>query len=389
MTTMPHRLLSPPQTTVLTVLVLAGGGLFFHMLDVDPDRAWRSLLLNNVYFLSISASAACVLAMNSLSRAGWPTVFRRVPEAMTCYLPAGMILMVLLYFGLHSLYHWADAEAVATDPILSQKSPLLNAGGFMTRIVIYAVLWIGLISWMLRCSRSQDSSGDPALTIRAMRASALFAVVFGVSFSLATVDWIMSLEPHWYSTLFPWYVFSSALVTAYAVVILLAAMLRKRGSLPGMNDHHLHDLGKYVFGFSFFWGYLWFSQYLLIWYSNIPEESVYYVLREGHGWPVLFFANVLLNLFIPFVLLLPAAWKKNTRWICWICAVVVVGHWLDFFLMIMPSSHQPPVIGLLEAGMFLSCGSLFLLLFHRAFSTTPAQPEKDPYFQESLHFHGA
>ncbi|MEK7484146.1 MAG: hypothetical protein AABZ60_07425 [Planctomycetota bacterium] len=389
MTQPTHRLLSPLQMTLAVIGILAGLSVFWIGITKFPERIWLNFLMNNFYFLSISMIGAVFIAIHYLGSSAWLTVLRRVPEAMTAYLPVGAVLMLFLLFGTHSLYHWSHTEAVAQDAILQQKSAFLNTTGYTIRMILFLVLWIVLVRQLVKNSCEQDKNGALAYTQKNTRLSAIFLILFALTFTLASIEWIMSLDPHWYSTIFPWYVFSSVLAGGTALMIFLLLMIQKKGYLKEANEYHLHDLGKYLFAFSFFWGYLWYSQYMLIWYSNIPEEVHYFTQREHQGWYILFLLNPLINLVLPFCFLLPAAAKKKTVHLMRVCLFVVAGHWFDFYLMVMPSGmKEGPQFGWIEVFMGLGFFSLFLILVHRKFQKMEMAPTKDPYYEESLHFHG-
>ncbi|MHC4971154.1 MAG: hypothetical protein ACYTG3_02355 [Planctomycetota bacterium] len=371
---------------LLYVLALLGAVAFVVGVYTARERAWHNLLLHNFYFLSLSMMGAVFIAVQYLAKAGWPTLIRRVPEAMVAYLPAGGALMLLLGFGASSVYHWAHP---GDDAILEAKAAFLNPTGFLVRMVVVLALWLWLARRLVRYSRRQDATGAVGWTHRSVRASAIFIVVFALTFSLAAIDWVMSLEPHWYSTLFPWYVMSSVFVAAVALIAVLVIVLRKHGHLPGVNRHHLHDLGKYIFAFSVFWGYLWFSQYMLIWYANIPEETTHYVQRQG-GWHWLFWVNLGVNLFVPLLCLLPLKSKQNDRRLLVLSLIVIAGHWLDIYLLVMPSLLPAgPSLGWLEVCIGLGVVSLFFLFFHASLRRAPLVPAKDPYFEESLNHHAS
>lgn len=370
---------------VYPVLAAIGVVAFFTALHQDPARAWGNLLISNVYFLSLSLIGIAFVAIQYVAKAGWPTLFRRIPEALTAYLPVGALLTALTYFGMHDLYHWSHHEAVAHDAVLAAKHAYLNVPMYFIRAGIFFALWMVFSHLIISRSRAQDQDGRTEHTHANVRLSALFLVLFAFTYSLASIDWIMSLEPHWYSTIFPWYVFSGAFVHGAAVITLLLIFLNKRGFFQETNKHHLHDLGKYIFAFSVFWGYLWFSQYLLIWYSNIPEETAYFLTRSG-AWHGVFWVNPIINLLLPFMLLLSAYSKRIGPRMISACALIVFGHWIDIYQMVMPAiTHDGPHMGWQECFIFLGLGSIFLLLFERSFLNHPPQPEKDPYLVESLH----
>ncbi|MBI5366202.1 MAG: hypothetical protein HZA54_04125 [Planctomycetes bacterium] len=383
-------LLRPFQAVLLLFVVVAGAAAFAADLRADPAVAWRDLLLANAYFVGVAVIAGLFVAIQCVCGAGWHTYIRRIPEAMISgYLPWGLLGMLALLAGGHSLYHWADAEAVAGDAVLTAKAAFLNPTGFAVRTVLYFALWIFLAGRLIRRARAQDATGDVAATRANVRGAAVFAVLFALSFSLATVDWLMSLEPHWFSTIYPWYVFSSLFVAALCWMTLCVLTLAWRGLLPQLNAWHLHDLGKYVFAFSMFWGYLWLSQYLLIWYSNIPEETVHFLARERTGWWPLFLANVGLNTALPFFALMPAACKRSPRVLGTMCLVLAFGHLLDVYLLVMPSAlPDGPRLSWPGVAVWAGVAALFLLSVDRALRRAPLLPARDPYLVESLHHHG-
>ena len=240
----------------------------------------------------------------------------------------------------------------------------------------------------MRTSRAQDRSGAAALTSRNVRLSVAFVIVFALSFWLASVDWIMSLEPDWYSTIFGVYNFAGLFASALALIVLVVLWMRRMGELADfVTDEHLHDLGKLLFAFSTFWMYIYFSQYMLIWYANIPEESTYYVRRREPSWVPLFYLNVALNWVVPFLALLSRP-AKRTRVLAWVAVVVLLGRWLDLYLMVWPAVVPgPPRLGLGEVGPLLAAAGLFVLAFERTFAQAPPVPLREPALAASLSYH--
>ncbi|MDE2292574.1 MAG: hypothetical protein KGL53_10875 [Elusimicrobia bacterium] len=382
------RWLTDVERKVLAGLVLLGAVAFGIGVARTPSRAWADLLVVNYYLLTISLGAAVFICAHYLAGAGWTTLFRRVPEAMTGYLPAGAVLMVVLLLAVRVLYPWAFPSAAA-DPILQAKAGWLNVTGFRVRTVLYLFIWIFLARRIVANSRAQDESRDVSLTAKNLVASSVFVVVFALTFTLAGIDWMMSLEPHWFSTIYPWYLFASLFVASQAVLTLLLLLMHRRGFCQGINSAHLHDLGKYLFGFSVFWAYLWFSQYLLTWYTNMPDEVAHFLSRTAGSWDALFWCNVFLCFIAPFALLLSATRKKREGALAAGCVVIIVGHLLDVYMQVGPQvlSHGPQ-LGPLEAGIVLGGAALFVLLFDRSFAEVSSVPVGDPYLVESLHHHG-
>jgi hypothetical protein len=382
-------LLSQSQAAVLKAVAAVGALAFFAGLYWAPDRAWGGLLWGNFYFLSAALAGAVFICLQYVSSAGWSAVLRRVPEAMTAYLPVGLVLMAALLVGLHDLYPWAYPGAGTDDVVLRVKAPFLSAGGFAVLLIVVAAAWLLPVRALLAHSREQDADGDPDHTRRCQGIAAGFLVLFALTFTAACVQWIMSLEPHWYSTIYSWYVFAGLLVAGIAGLILLLVAVRRTGTLTEVNAHHFHDLGKLLFALSSFWAYLWFCQGLLIWYSNIPEETTHFAARLAGGWRILFWINPVVNFIIPFALLLSAKSKKTESRLAAAAVVVLLGHALDLYLLIMPPiAAKGPAGGWFAGGIFLGLAAVFVLLFDRSFNRHPAMPLKDPYLQESLHHAG-
>jgi hypothetical protein len=241
----------------------------------------------------------------------------------------------------------------------------------------------------VRTSRRQDSDGDAAHTRRNARLSVIFILAFAVTFWLASFDWIMSLEPHWASTIFGVYNFAGMFSSGIAALILLVVWLRRTGPLRDfVNQEHLHDLGKLYFAFSTFWMYIWFSQYMLIWYANITEESAYFVRRQQGAWGTLLVLNVFLNWVVPFLALLSKRVKRNPRTLAKVAAVGLAGRWLDLYLMIAPAAAPgPPRIGPIEIGLTAGACAVFVLLFRRSLRQAEPVPIGDPRLSESLAYH--
>jgi hypothetical protein len=299
------------------------------------------------------------------------------------------VLILFSLGGIGVLYEWSHADIVAADPILRGKAGWLNVPFFIGRSVLYLAVWLLFYRAMIRTSRRQDETGGLAPNRKSTVLSAAFMAAFIVTFSLASFDWLMSLQPLWFSTLFAGYNFAGTFVSGLAAITITAILLRRQGPLAGVvNEHHLHDLGKLILGFSTFWMYLWFSQYMLIWYGNIPEEVTYYVGRHRGAWAVLSVANLLVNWVIPFLVLLPRAAKQNESTLLRVCALLLVGRWLDLYLMIQPVfEKQAPVFGIWEIAPVVGATALFVVFLRRGLAAADVVPKGDPYLQESLRHH--
>ena len=371
------------------LLAAAGGGLLLLAALLAPQRFWANVLLDSYLLLGLGLGGAFFVALQGITASRWSVAFRRVPEAMAGILPAaGLALLAILL--LHpSLYPWVGAGAHGEEALTGFKAFWLRLPFFWMRAALYLVLWTALARTLLRCSRQQDAAPGAPARAAGIRAAALFLVVFGWTFWLASFDWIMSLEPHWYSTLFGVYHFAGLFQAALAALILLLVWLRHRSPLRDfVNPEHFHDLGKLLFAFSTFWMYIWFSQYMLIWYANIPEETSYFIARLHGFWEPLFLLNLTLNWGVPFLVLLPRGIKRSPAALAKVAVVVLLGRWLDLYLMIFPPLlGETPVFGLWEIGSLLAVCGAFLLLFFRSLRQAPLVPVNDPFLSDSLHYH--
>lgn len=374
---------SPPPEMIRCAWGLAGlGGIAFAVgLLLSPASTWANLLLLSFFGLSLGLAGTVFIALQYVTGAGWSVALRRVPEALCGLLPVsalGLGAVLLIY---PELYPWFSHEH--HDPSGLRRF-WLQWPIFLVRAVIYVTLWILLAGAMLYHSRRQDMDRSAQHTRVNRRLAALFLVVFGITFWLASYDWIMSLEPEWTSTVFGLYNFAGLFQSGLAVIILLVLWLDRLGPFRRVvSEQHLHDLGKLLFAFSTFWMYIWFCQYMLIWYVNNPEETPYYIERLQGGWGPLFWANVVLNWMIPFFVLLPASAKRNVKVLANVAGVVVMGRCLDLFLMIRPVPDGI-IPGILEICMVLGMGGICFLLICRALSAAALVPLHDPFLVESL-----
>jgi len=387
-------LLGESQQKVFRGLLVAGVVAFFVGAIIWPDgRAWPNLLLTSYYLAGIGVAGTLFLATQYATKAAWFVAFRRVPEALTGLLPVAAVMLVAIsVFGAHSLYEWTDTDTVNADPILSLKTSWLNGPFFIVRTVLYVVIWVVCARAIVGCSREQDqglgSGGDGVQSyLRNRKFSCLYLVVFGVTISAASWDWIMSIEPHWFSTMFGPYNFAGVFLSGLSAITILVILLRRRGVFgDAITDEHLHGLGKLVFTFSVFWAYLWFSQYMLIWYSNLPEETTYYMTRHTGYWGPVGIGSLIINWVIPFLILMPRSAKRSETTLLVICTVILVGHWVDLYVMILPPfATEGPRLGLWELGSALVIFSLGGLLFSSAFRKAAPIPTADPLLAESLH----
>jgi hypothetical protein len=380
-------------------LLVIGGAMFAYGLTTEAWRAWAGALIGSYYFTSLAIGCGVIIALMNVTKAGWGIVVRRVAEAITGYMPFALLTMLAVtYLGMHSLYEWSHEDIVKADRLLQHKAAYLNVGGFLARMVVIIGGWWLLTGILRKNSLAQDNQTSEQPTHRNLTWSVLFLIFFGLSITFGSLDWLMSLEPHWFSTMFGVYHFAGAHVAGCALVTVVVIQLKKAGYLPSVNENHLHDMGKMMFAFSIFWAYIWISQYLLIWYSNIPEETGYYLLRYKEGWFPLFGLNVVINFVLPFFILMPRPNKRDPKVLMPAALILLFGHWLDIYLQVVPpvahfaaeEAHRElagPVFGIPEIGGTLAIAGLFLLVVTMMLGKVPLLPKRDPYLDESLHHH--
>tara|TARA_B100002003_G_scaffold153608_1_gene142422 strand:- start:1357 stop:2520 length:1164 start_codon:yes stop_codon:yes gene_type:complete len=352
------------------------------------ERIWPNILLAANYITGIGFTGMLFVAILYVSNAGWGVAIRRIPEAMFSALSVGFILMLLVLLGVHHLYEWSHPGAMVNDPILQGKEPWLNLPSFILRVPIYFGIWFLLGKPILNHSRKQDESGDSEHKQKSIRWSAAWLYIGGIAFIISSFDWIMSIEPHWYSTIFGLYNFSGVFNSGLAFMIILLIYLRRIGYIKVLKNDHLYELARYLFAFTTFWVYIWFSQHMLIWYANIPEETGYYLKRHAGAFGVLTVINILMNWLIPFTILLFRKSKRTEKPLLIASSIVLIGHWTDLYLMIFPPLiGETPIFGLLEIGVVIGIMGVTLWVVLRSLSKWNLVPIKDPYLEESMHLH--
>ena len=361
-------------------------------------RVWGNLLVVAFYLLTIALGGSLFIALSYATGAGWSVAFRRIPEAMSKLLPvAGLAMLAALAIRLPH-YGWHHPSGDGANTTFWFKEMWLSPEFLAMRAVIYIALWILLSKTLVSNSLRQDVSGNARLSGSNTGVSYLFLAVYAATFSLASVDWILALDPMWFSTMWGVYHFSGMIQATLAVIIILGLLLRLPGApLDGVfNNEHLHDLGKLLLGFSCFWMYIWFSQYMLIWYSNIPEETMYFIPRTQGPWGPVVVATILLNWVIPFFVLLPKPAKRNASVMMKVAVVVLIGRWVDLYVMVFPSQALvpagqseigPPTFGIWEVAAIALLVGVAGTLFFRSFPYKSPVPKNDPYLPESLHYH--
>lgn len=378
---------SPIMRTICIALIAVGVATFVYAFITNPQKAWANYLLNNYYFLALTIGASFFYAIQYITQSGWSSGFKRIPEAMFGYIPVAAVFFVLLFFGTHYLYEWTHHEAVAHDDLIAHKSPYLNLPFFFIRIFVFFAAWILLTQQLRRLSLKEDRVGGLEYFQKSEFYSKVFIFVLGVTFSLAAIDWIKSIEVHWFSTLFALKNFISAFFHGTTAIVFIVLILSYRGYFSFINGSHLHDFNRYMFILSIFYGYFWFSQFMLIWYANIPEETVYYVVRWGEGWKALFFSDIIINWFIPFVILLPPLLSRKKRLLTFMAGLILVGFYIDCYMQIMPGLFKDNNFGFIEIGSFLGYAGLFILVVGYQLSKAPIIAKNHPYLEESLYHH--
>lgn len=391
----PERLALPTPATGASVaaVIVGGAALAWAFAAGSVQVAWSAYLVGSFFALGLGAFGAAWLAMLYLAGADWSVTMRRVPEAMTAWLLPGGILAMAVGFGAPVLYHWSQADLVRQDALLQHKAPFLNMTMFVVLVAVSLALWVVFAALLVRASRRQDLVGGMRPT-RANRAlSALFLVVFAVTLSIVSFYLLLSLEAHWFSTMFAVLVFTDVVQTGTAFVAVVAGWLVVSGRLKGfLNEHHLHSLGKMVFAATGFWAYIYFCQYMLIWYANIPEETAYFLRRVDNGWLPYLLVLPAVKFVVPFLLMVPRDAKRNPKKLVPVAVLLLAAQFLELYLMVAPAighgeelahAHLP----LVEFAATLGFLGLFTLVFGWSLARHAPVPLKDPALLECLEYH--
>lgn len=400
--------------TILGIVLLATAGHDTHGAHAEgghhafhwSHRLWANLWINNVYFVGLAIIGVFFVALQYVSQAGWSISFIRIPLAFGSWLPIAGILMLVVFvlsnlISDYHFFHWLDPslynefleDGVTPNPnydhIIAGKEGYLNLWFYLGRMIAYFAIWIYFFRLIRKHALAEDINGGVIHYHKLVKYSAIFIIFFAVTSSTSAWDWVMSVDPHWFSTMFGWYVFASWFVSGLAAIALVLVMLKERGYLKIVNTSHLHDMGKFVFAFSIFWTYIWFSQFLLIYYANIPEESIYFVERlTSDHYSVIFFINLLLNFCFPFFVLMTRDSKRQAIIMKLVCIVVLIGHWFDFYLMITPGPlRENGGFGFLEIGVALIYTAAFAFTILTSLAKAPLIAKNHPMLEESVHHH--
>lgn len=389
-------------------MILMGGGLLLALIGILTNhsehemlmkRIWANLLADGYFFFIISICATAFIAIKAIANAGWHTSIKRIPEAMGTFLPfAAAVLIIVLIGGGSEVYHWmhhgiTDPTSPNYDKVIAGKSWYLNQGFFWGRLIVFFAVWIFITRKFRKWSLQEDIEGGLSFFDKTYKTAAFFTFFFAFTFSMFSWDIMMSIDTHWFSTIFSIYNFATGWVSAITIMALTAIQLKKRGYLSIVNEDVIHDLGKMMFAFSIFWTYMWVAQMLLIWYANLPEEVTYYLDRTKNGWGFHFYLNIALNFIIPFFGLMARTGKRNTWWLSFVGCIILFGHWNDVYLMTfagaMKDHHgisHAPGWGLMEFGFLAMFVGGFIYVLLTSLSKANLYPTKHPYIMESaLH----
>ncbi|MCI0330442.1 MAG: hypothetical protein L0196_05755 [candidate division Zixibacteria bacterium] len=386
----PGPLKVPARTNqILFGLGAVGIIAFLAGLRVDAPRAWSAWLLGYAFFLFWGLCGLFFTALHHATGAMWSTVVRRISEGMASYLPVAAVLFLVLLMGSGKLYAWAHPETAHIEPPLGTgKLGYLNIVFFSVRNLILLGIWVLFALILIKNSLKQDETGDARLSQKSAKLSVVFFPVFGITFTLAVFDTIMSLEPHWYSTIFGVYCFAGLFQSGMAFLAILAIWLKRRGALEGIfNANHLQDIGNFMFAFAVFSAYIGFSQYMLIWYGNMPEETFYLIKRKVWPWGYIFLSVVFLRFFIPFFMLMGRDGKRSEKVMLTAAAIIILGEFLDLYLLIGPViSPQKPVFGWMELGTFLGFAGVFGWTVFRFLGKHSVLAHRDPHLLASVNW---
>lgn len=377
------------------VLVLIIGA--FAMLGGDhyaQTRFWLVLLQNSVFFVMVATASVFIQAAASLAQGGWIVMYKRIPEAIghNVWIFGVIAAIVLLFvaFGLdvdghNPIYHWVHPEG---DEVLEGKSAFLNKGMFAGFTIVTILLWSFFGRKFRSLSLAQENAPKNSTKIywTMVKWSAGFLLVYALTqMSTTPWMWIMSIDAHWYSTMFSWYTFASAFVSGMSMILLITVTLKKQGYMELVTKEHMHDLGKFMFAFSIFWTYVWFAQYMLIWYGNIPEETTYFKIRQHGPYALIWYSVFIINFIMPILILMSRPSKRNYFTVSFMAMVIIFGHWLDFYIMTMPGplgAHW--TLGWYELGIFAGFIGLFMFVVYNTLTKASLVPANHPLLKEAI-----
>ena len=377
--------------TLISVAILVGAIATVAGIVVDPGRGWSSLLMNHFYFLSLAIGGMFIVAIQYITGAMWSAPVRRIAESFTAYLPFVLVGFIAVAIGSGHIFEWTHADFIQGDPVLEHKAGYLNLPFFIVRNVIAIVGWVVFARLIVGHSVAQDSDGKLSHSKKNVGLSIAFLVFFVITFTMSAFDHLMSLDPHRFSTMFGVYMFAGSFYSSLALTAIVTIWLRKAGYLEGIvNDNHIHDLGKFMFAFTVFWAYIAFSQYMLIWYSNLPEETMYYMNRFSGNWKYFSIFLLVGKFMVPFFALLTREAKRSMSRLVKVGFFMLFAQWVDVVWVVQPQ-FQPAGYhfgGLwIDLGAFIFFGGVFAFLFTRFLSKNTVVAIRDPKLTESVFHH--
>ncbi len=383
------------KTWSIIAILIGVAAIAFGFLTGYAERTFANLLLMGYYFTSVCAAGAFFIALQFVAQAGWSVAVLRIPQAFARILPvASLILIVICVSGLftHNLYHHWNLEGISDpaspnyDKIIADKAAYLNAPFFIIRQIVFLAVY-SIFAWMLvKFSYNEDKIGGLSNYKKSFKYSAIFLVIFGFTTPIWSFDTVMSLEAHWFSTMFGWYNFAAMWVSGLCAITIVAILLKRSGYMNWLNDSHFHDLGKLIFAFSIFWTYVWFAQFLLIWYANMPEETVYFYKRWEPEYKPWFWLNIIINFVAPVLILMTRDSKRKLNVLLGVSILLIAGHWLDYYLMIMPGTvEEHRGFGIIEIGTAIGFIGLFTWLMLSQLAKRALIPARHPFLDESIH----
>ncbi len=394
------------KTWAYALIGIGGAALLYGMFtkgfstdEHEQAHFWGTLMYNTIFWTLVCNAAMFFICFSTMAQAAWMQSFRRIAEAISTLVPVfGTITFAVLMFVVlgdkHHIYHWLDHEAVMNDPILKGKVGFLNPTFFIVWTTLTITLW-SYFGYRMRKISSEadvapmDADTAKAYNIKSMVGAGFFLVWFGLTVA-STIPWLwlMSIDAHWYSTMYSWYTFASSFVAGMSLVALWLIYMKNKGYMELSNSEHLHDMGKFMFAFSIFWTYLWFSQYMLIWYANIPEETVYFKHRVQGAYKPIFFLNLIVNFLAPLLILMKRSAKRNFTLMALMAVVILFGHWIDFYQMVMGSLMKEHVsLGWLDFGVLTFFVGVMILMNARALASKPLIAKYHPFLKESIIHH--
>ncbi|MDO8548686.1 MAG: quinol:cytochrome C oxidoreductase [Ignavibacteria bacterium] len=357
---------------------------------IEPVRASFSYLIAFMFLLSIGIGSLFLVALEYLTGADWSTPFRRISEFLASTIPLLIIFAIPLILSIHSLFHWSHTEVVSEDPILKGKAPYLNTSFFIIRVIVVFGIWSLFYFFLTKNSLKQDTTKDQRLTKKNIVLSGIFIPVFAITITVAAVDWLMSLEPHWFSTIFGVYFFSGSVWASLAALTLIVILLNERGYLSSrLNNDHYYSLGTLMFAFTCFWGYIAFSQYMLIWYANLPEENFWFLIRWAGGWEYFSILLIFVHFIIPFGALLSYPAKTNPKRLKFMSVWILLSHYLDLYWLVMPNftiNGHGYIFNWLDFVFPIGILGLLILIFSMKAKKHNLIPVGDPKLQRGFDF---